>query len=1764
MTPRRHRHSIQRPTSLAAPQGARPGSVLLVMLSLLLLLMVLGFTALTFTAQEHESANYYADASQRQGVEVNSDVLFDYGLEQLLIGPREENMQSVLWPGRHSLIPNMLGMFGAMPDGSGRTAPLDLQPFNGVGVNLVADNLGQPVVIDPTSGQPLANAIQANLWLSSNLSPAALRDTNVTRAGLIANLPSSDVDYTYPDINNVFLAYNESVSVNPGDPTRVYSVIIPSFHRPQYLRNPQSAGDRVDADWDRNENLATRVMRPHPAHQVVVYGGNQKPLYPTVKDKFPNGVPRFQQDVAGIMTLDQATSLRDPNNNNRPREQGIWSIKPGPSNAGVDLNNQLLENYEYDVDNRGSGKRDGVWLDLGHPPFFLKDGRGVVPLFSFTVLPADGLINVNTAGNLNQLITGQMTTSKASLFGSAYPAPPSSISRSNYGRSAAEINPFWALSADPTSTTYLSSPVSSASTAKPVLQHIAFQKYNPTSQYLINRSEMANLELMFLQWGRPDFDVSNPTLIGTGNVPIGKIIEGRNGETSTTVSGWNNSNADTPNRWSLFPRPGQPVPSGANLNQATQTGAGGAITGIQGDDNYNGFAGWAVDGANQPISLDQHPGVAAREITPPAYVSALNRRYPLGTGPSAGWSTGHPVDLVGAGNYLTTLPNDTGLTTFLRVDPYGTLSPVRWPRYELFQGGSQLQKRSVADMSTTMVPNVNLLGLLDEPAEMIVDRRYRFPGLDSPYPVDELFALHASPGDYAAASSGSRLRSVVPFNFEINQQAQAIRRKFTTDSWDLLNHSFHYDPQRTWEWVQAQFPVGNPIGGYLSFPPTLPQGTNPLFRNEVAAWIGMTMPAPGAVPANWAQFEQFRNNPFFAGLNQQRRLDINRVAWLMNSSQPPQRAVNAASTPAGFLNNTVRFRRLTPHLTDAGSGLLPSAPGSQPPLIAPADQEWWALADRQLLARDIYTLLYLFGSDAAVGSPLQSDIYLPWQKLEMAQFAVNLVDAMDPDDVITEFRFDPNLANGWDLTVDNSLPADGGSVPAVVYGVELQSLTISEVLCIYQAKTPSNEDHSATAYDDGASNRWFTHIELRNASPYPVDLSRGNWRLSVVRQGDTDTRLATPRRPTTQLRTSVVLRRNLRNSPDQDPTLVRGGGILTVGSMGRDDGQVDSFNDNNGNPVVRSADLRVDADDTLDDTYYRLSPMLRETSVPNKTTDAPPGCYVDLIHNSHYGKGYWQLIDYSSGTQDVSNNPQFRGGFLRGSETAGPNTLDPANRIKIILERRVHLGRTSPTTIDPQYDATNPWITVDEFTVQPQILQIDGGNSQISQTELRTRLFKITSTERNVPCVRDEVANSDGPIDYPSAIHPAVIRNQGQGLVRNTFALNNLGQQTINPNRYQSITTNKVWQPHYDRDFNSVMDLLGIPLYGPHLTTSRLAGGNQLLLEKTTTASASQALPPNPVACVAAAKFLQPTHPSQSATPSWSPHNRWFRILELLEVRPMDQETLLTQRPELWSEMLTRTPGRLQLNALPHGDNLFALLDDPRTFSVQTNGNSQQVLDLRETSRNWWFELLRTRDGVDPLLKQFTNGEPVILPGAPSSRPFRGLSHAPTQLQASANPPLLPETTEHGLLRRLGKDASANYNVAPDTITPTRLGQQAQAYRRLFEARSQADLAVGDIDLPSRNRLLAKVANNSTNRGHVFLVWMSVGFFDAVFPDPQNPAIVQVGAELEDQPRRRGFFVVDRSLLEEAYIPPGTGSNGQPSPGTFDFRKFVQYRRTMQ
>jgi hypothetical protein len=114
--------------------------------------------------------------------------------------------------------------------------------------------------------------------------------------------------------------------------------------------------------------------------------------------------------------------------------------------------------------------------------------------------------------------------------------------------------------------------------------------------------------------------------------------------------------------------------------------------------------------------------------------------------------------------------------------------------------------------------------------------------------------------------------------------------------------------------------------------------------------------------------------------------------------------------------------------------------------------------------------------------------------------------------------------------------------------------------------------------------------------------------------------------------------------------------------------------------------------------------------------------------------------------------------------------------------------------------------------------------------------------------------------------------------------------------------------------------------------------------------------------------------------------------------------------------------------------------------------------------------------------------------------------------------------------------------------------------RGLFEARPLTDTVTQTgadaVDYYTRQRLLSKIAGNTTNRSNVFIVWVTIGFFEGFQPDPANLSTVQIGQEMSTPAtRRRKFFIVDRSQLEDAW---------NSTTGTYDFHKFITYEKMLQ
>ena len=142
-------------------------------------------------------------------------------------------------------------------------------------------------------------------------------------------------------------------------------------------------------------------------------------------------------------------------------------------------------------------------------------------------------------------------------------------------------------------------------------------------------------------------------------------------------------------------------------------------------------------------------------------------------------------------------------------------------------------------------------------------------------------------------------------------------------------------------------------------------------------------------------------------------------------------------------------------------------------------------------------------------------VYTDDQLQEMAQFAVNLVDALDPDSNITLFEYDKDLSDGWNLD-DNAYDATNDPIMLIhpldrglVYGVERQQLCLNESMVTFSQpciNTVSNlaQGHPDIQWDNnqapnaGLSRQWqMFYTELENVGPTPVAFNNAQWQIAV-------------------------------------------------------------------------------------------------------------------------------------------------------------------------------------------------------------------------------------------------------------------------------------------------------------------------------------------------------------------------------------------------------------------------------------------------------------------------------------------------------------------------------------------------------------------------------------------------------------------------------------------------------------------------------------------
>lgn len=1320
-------------------------------------------------------------------------------------------------------------------------------------------------------------------------------------------------------------------------------------------------------------------------------------------------------------------------------------------------------------------------------------------------------------------------TIDASMFGGANLLGSLPLSNSNLGLGPNEINPLYAMLPD--------SPESDV--ASPYIQ---WYGVNPS-----NNLEQANMEWLWSLTGRMENDGTDWTA----------LYPGRWGDSNATIYHKTSASSTV----DTLPRPG--VASG--LTDAGSTSGPSFANNDGTDDNQDSLEGIAstftgvLRGFVHPIDFagtglnrqDSAFGYATPDFRLPAMLTDL---------------AGRPETWLAYAGYSAV--------------GYLSASPLGDSQYSPGRNGTY---GDADDLSVSQFFDP----LFEDPLEVIMDLDLSLRPHDNLFSVQDLLIGHLVETD-EPADINTRLRDVMPSTFASASVAPATEPD-RSDRFTTLSNSFRQVPflaqpngPRFWEWTAdgdgdniMEFPPQyGTVNEYSAADPFRPE-----VRRALTIEIGEQYEALGQLL-----------------LSANHILDVNRTV------APPAEGTTQYLTHIEQFG--LQFRKPIEHPTTTSAasvtGALPTVQPSFPPNDA-TDQEFWARRDRQKLARDIYVLLYTLGGAEVSGGSIvdytddnsNRTHYSEERLRQMAQFAVNMVDAMDTDNVITRFEYDKNLNDGWGLddlpwtsndaaaTTETTTATDvngNGLYPedainrGVVYGVEAQQLAFSEVLAVHSPDftPPSLSDDAATIFNDTDGDRHILHVELQNMLPMPVDLAstatgttnedQGVWRLARFdRAGaSTDVQTAAPTETLT-----------LMNGNGQ----LAGGDRFTVATAGLDGTPTSA------DPLgFGTADFYMDAD--TDSNFNLISPDVASGTIISGATPTPL-TNLDLIHTSHDTR--WLL----------SGNSTDRGQFLNamqayvGNDDYGITATTGANGARrgfdLVLQRRQN------PNLPLQPLTENPWVEVDRVKAEfVELYDITGASAVLTLTSVK-------SLERHEPLNASELV--DSPV---TGVGEYTVANDANP---DTDRLNTIGSNPYpavgNGSGLNSLTDDgtgtgvfELWQAHFDREYASAGELLNLPIVGPKLLTRsldrmRYPGFEQSMVTPGTVPPVG--IPDPDLITGAAGMFLQPELPGVSST---AEKNAWYRLMQFVEV-PSRVNRMLGNYLNL-----QRVPGKLNLNMIRHREVYAGLIDDLTISDVPTlldiaenpvtNGLADgpflvsSTLDGDDatpglgvgTTRDRWLEFVNERDGYVSCA-QDTTAFQIWLPATPNSRPFRSLGYTTGVAGAagSANDIDIDST----ILRRLALDLPANgqFNAAGEgsslDVNPVAGGATTDQTNRHWLEPGERDFHQnpnsvtngGTANMVHRHQFLSKIMNNTTTVSNCFIVFGTAAYFEAVIENGVARVGGRMGLDLDNDLdeqndagwEKRAVFVIDRTETFNGYDP---GAN------EFEWERLVKHRLDLE
>jgi hypothetical protein len=326
----------------------RPGVILLVVVVLLTLFATLGVAFVLYAESAAAAARLGRDAEVQDRPDVPPQVALNYFLGQLLYDAADNDPGVYSALRGHSLARLLYGYNDDSPTDNA-------QPFNGVG------RLHGRSPFANTDDATLINYtyFPADGFLRDPERLGWRRDPARPRGPYTGGV---NVPYTYPDLNNVFLAavkadgtvlahsfHRDWAGFGSPDPNNA-NWYIPGTAVASY---PPGAGSPSPRPWPPTDpHLKYLVLRPRPVDQLLA------------TDRLPPG------------------QLWPPINRS--------NYFPPPEDAGGDVKNLI----------GGPGGNDSVWIDLNFPVLVTPGGLKYKALFAPLIVDLDNRINLNVHGNV--------------------------------------------------------------------------------------------------------------------------------------------------------------------------------------------------------------------------------------------------------------------------------------------------------------------------------------------------------------------------------------------------------------------------------------------------------------------------------------------------------------------------------------------------------------------------------------------------------------------------------------------------------------------------------------------------------------------------------------------------------------------------------------------------------------------------------------------------------------------------------------------------------------------------------------------------------------------------------------------------------------------------------------------------------------------------------------------------------------------------------------------------------------------------------------------------------------------------------------------------------------------------------------------------------------------------------------------------------------------------------------------------------------------